>query len=296
MVRTPLRRSEWLSDASGASVAIKLETVQNTFSYKVRGALNAVLTMVERGEHPPALVTASAGNHGRALAFAASLARLPLIVYVPEDAPRIKLEGIRAAGAQLVPCRDYDAAEAGAKAHGARGSAVYVSPYSDPDVIAGAGTVALEILEQDPGVEAIVCPVGGGGLISGTAIAAGPGIEIWGVETQASRPFTESLAAGRVVPIEVLPSLADGLVGNLDPSTITFDLVRRHAAGIVTVSEREIASTISLLVSEERAMAEGASATAVAALFGGRLPIAGRRVAVILSGANIDPRKLRDLL
>jgi len=267
-----------------------------TFSYKVRGALNAVLQLIERGEQPPALVTASAGNHGRGLAFASSIARLPLIVYVPEAAPRVKLDAIRAAGAQLVPCRDYDEAEARARDHGARGEALYISPYSHPDIIAGAGTVGLEIVEQDPDVDVIVCPVGGGGLISGTAIGAGPAIETWGVETEASTPFTESLAAGHVVPIDVKPSLADGLVGNLDPGTITFDLVRRHVAGIVTVREERIAGAVAQLVAEERAIAEGAAATAVAGVLEGQLPLAGRRVAVILSGANIDPEKLRALI
>ena len=264
--RTPLRRSDWLSAESRADVSIKLEGIQTTFWYKVRGALNAVLKLRDGPNRPPALVTASAGNHGRGLAFAASIARLPLIVYVPEDAPRVKLEAIRRAGAELIACRDYDEAEARAKEHGAGGTALWVSPYSHPDVIAGAGTVGLEILEQDPGVEMIVCPVGGGGLISGTAIAAGPAVATWGVETESSLPFTHGLAAGHIVPIHVLPSLADGLVGNLDPETITFDLVRRHVAGIVTVAEEQIASAIAKLVAEERVIAEGASATAVAAV------------------------------
>ena len=296
MHRTPLRRSEWLSGASDADVSIKLEGVQTTFSYKVRGALNAVLQLSDGPNRPPALVTASAGNHGRGLAFAASIAKLPLIVYVPEDAPRIKLEAIRRAGAQLIACRDYDEAEARAKAHGAQGTALWVSPYSHPDVIAGAGTVALEILEQDPSVDMIVCPVGGGGLISGTAIGAGPAVATWGVETESSSPFTRGFAAGHIVPIRVLPSLADGLVGNLDPETITFDLVRQHVAGIVTVAEDTIATAMSKLVSEERLIAEGAAATAVAGVLAGGLPIKGRKVAVILSGANVDPHKLRELI
>ena len=296
MHRTPLRRSEWLSAASQADVSIKLEGIQTTFSYKVRGALNAVLQLIDGPNRPPALVTASAGNHGRGLAFAASIARLPLIVYVPEQAPRVKLEAMRRAGAELVGCRDYDEAEARAKEHGDRGPALYVSPYSHPHVIAGAGTVALEILEQDPDVAIIVCPVGGGGLISGTAIAAGPAVATWGVETESSSPFTHGFAAGHIVPIRVLPSLADGLVGNLDPETITFDLVRRLVAGIVTVAEDTIATAMTKLVAEERVIAEGAAATAVAGVLAGRLPIEGRRVAVILSGSNIDPQKLRELM
>ncbi len=295
-MRTPLRRSQWLSAASGADVSIKLEGIQTTFSFKLRGALNAVLRLQERQQHPPALVTASAGNHGRGLAVAAAIARLPLIVYVPENAPRIKIDAIRAAGAEVIPCPDYDEAEARAKDHGARGSALYISPYSHPDVIAGAGTVALEILEQDPAVEAIVCPVGGGGLISGTAIGAGPDVAVWGVETESSSPFTQGFAAGRIVPIDVRPSLADGLTGNLDPETITFDLVRRLTAGIVTVSEPAIADAVKALVAEERVIAEGAAATAVAAVLGGKVPVRGRRVAIILSGANIDPHKLRELI
>jgi threonine dehydratase len=295
-VRTPLRYSPWLSAASGADVSIKLEGIQSTFSYKLRGALNAVLRLQERQEHPPALVTASAGNHGRGLAVAAAIARLPLIVYVPEDAPWVKLDPIRAAGAEVIPCRDYDEAEARARAHGASGTAIYISPYAHPDVIAGAGTVALEILEQDPRVEMLVCPIGGGGLISGTAIAAGPGVATWGVEAESSSPFTHGLAAGRIVSIDVKPTLADGLAGNLDPETITFDLVRRHVAGIATVSEPEIADAVRALVAEERVIAEGAAATAVAAVLGGKVPLRGRRVAIILSGANIDPHKLRELI
>lgn len=295
-MRTPLRHSPWLSAASGADVSIKLEGIQTTFSYKLRGALNAVLRLQERQEHPRALVTASAGNHGRGLAVAAAIVRLPLIVYVPEDAPRVKLDAIRAAGAEVIPCRDYDEAEARAREHGARGTAMYISPYAHPDVIAGAGTVALEVLEQDPRVEMLVCPIGGGGLISGTAIAAGPGVATWGVEAESSSPFTHGLAAGRIVSIDVKPTLADGLAGNLDPATMTFDLVRRHVAGIATVSEPAIADAVRALVAEERVIAEGAAATAVAAVLGGKVPLRGRRVAIILSGANIDPHKLRELI
>ena len=133
-------------------------------------------------------------------------------------------------------------------------------------------------------------------MISGTAIAAGPAVATWGVETESSCPFTQGFAAGHIVPIRVLPSLADGLVGNLDPETITFDLVRRYVAGVVTVTEQAIATAMAKLVAEERVIAEGAAATAIAGVLGGRLPIAGRRVAVILSGANVDPDKLRDLI
>ena len=271
-----------------AEVSLKLETLQETFSFKVRGALNAVLQLVESGAAVPALVTASAGNHGRAMAFAAAQAGLPLTVYVPSRAPAVKLDAIRALGARLIPCTDYDEAEGRAKQHGREGSALYVSPYSHPDVIAGAGTVALEVLEQQPDVEVIIAAIGGGGLISGMAIAAGGRVETWGVEAEASCPFTRGLSAGRIVPIDVLPTLADGLAGNLDPDTITFDLVRRHVAGVMTVPEQEIAGAIAQLVLKERLIAEGAAAVAVAGVLNRRERFRGRRIAVVLSGANID--------
>src|SRR5262249_20184867 len=149
----------WLSEHLGCEVLLKLETLQPTFSFKLRGAFNAVLRLVETsGDERPALVTASAGNHGRALAYAAKSVGMPLTVYAPAQAPRTKLDAIRACGAELRLCADYDDAERRAKEHD--GTALYVSPYADRDVIAGAGTVGLEILEDRPDVGRIVVPIG----------------------------------------------------------------------------------------------------------------------------------------
>jgi threonine dehydratase len=295
-MRTPLRQSEWLSSQSGGDVAIKLESLQPTFSFKLRGALNAVLQLAQRNELPGELVTASAGNHGRALAVAASTLGIPLTVYVPEDAPQVKLIAIRRAGARLVTCRDYDEAERLAQDHAAAGSSSYVSPYSHVDVIAGAGTIGLEILEELPGVESIVVPVGGGGLASGVALATSGRAETYGVEVEASCPFTRGFAAGHIVPIDVGATIADGLAGNLAPDTMTFDLVRRHVTGVVTVREAEVVEAIKGLVAEERLIAEGAAATAIAGVLSGRLPIEGRRCAVVLTGANIDRAKLSQII
>ena len=280
---------------AGAPVSLKLETLQATFSYKFRGALNAVLRLDEESARPAGLVTASAGNHGRGLAAAAAKVGLPLTVYAPASAPKVKLDAMTALGAHVELCADYDEAERKAQRHETPG-VVYISPYAHPHVIAGAGTVALEILAQDPSVEVIVCPVGGGGLASGLAIAAGDRADIWGVETEASCPFTRSLAAGRIVAIDVKPSLADGLVGNLDPATITFDLVRQHVAGIATVTEAQLASAIGHLAAAEHLIAEGAAAVGVAGVVNGGVPLAGRRTAVVLTGANIDPDTLRQLI
>ncbi len=245
------------------------------------------------------IVTASAGNHGRALAWAAATAGIPLTVYAPREAPRSKLDAIRAAGADLQLCSNYDEAERQAKANAADRNAEFVSPYSHRDVIAGAGTVGLEIVEDWRDVDAIVVPIGGGGLISGIAIAAKalrPEIDVIGVEVEASSPFTRGLAAGHIVPIDVGETLADGLAGNLDPDTVTFDLVRNHVHQIALVGEPALSDAIAGIVLHERLIAEGAGAVGVAAITSERLTVRGRRIAVVLSGANIDSSTLAAVL
>lgn len=299
MLRTPLRRSDWLSAASGGEIFLKLETLQPTFSFKIRGAFNAVLKLRERREHA-ALVTASAGNHGRGLAHAAAAANMPLTVYVPEHAPRTKLDAIRRAGAELRTCASYDEAERRAKEHASSGRALFVSPYSHPDVIAGAGTIGVEILEDDEDIDVVIVPVGGGGLISGIAIAtkalAQERTLVIGVEAQASTPWTQSLAAGHIVEVDVQPTLADGLAGNLDPDTITFDIVQRLVDRIVVVEEEALRDAIEGVLIEEKLVTEGAGAAAIAAVMSGQIELKGKRAAVIVSGGNIDAGKLTELL
>ena len=289
-----------MSNLTGGDVFLKLETLQPTFSFKIRGALNAVLALVEQhGRQPPRLVTASAGNHGPGLAYAARMLGLHLTVYIADAAPRTKKDAIRRMGAELIGCADYDEAEARAKQHGSTGSAAYISPYSHPDVIAGAGTIGLEIIEQDPEVDAIVVPVGGGGLVSGIAVAvkgSAHRAEIVGVEVEASCPFHQGLAAGRIVHVDVGETLADGLSGNLDPDTITFDIVQKLVDRMALVTEHQLRDAIRGVLRDERLIAEAAGAAGVAALTGGGLQMKGRRTAVILSGANIDGEVLASLI
>lgn len=282
---------------TGGDVRLKLETLQLSFSYKIRGAFNAVLRLVEDGGPHPMLVTASAGNHGRALGHAAAEAGLALTVYAPERAPQVKLDAIRRTGAALRACRDYDDAERQAKGHAASGNASYISPYAHLDVIAGAGTVGLEILEEWPEVDDIVVPIGGGGLISGIAVVADESARtsVIGVEVEASAPFTHSMEAGRIVEIDVKPTLADGLAGNLDPDTPTFDIVRRLVRRIHLVTEPQLEDAIRGIAAEERLIAEAAGAAGVAALIAG-MDVRGRNVAVVLSGANIDLEKFRKIV
>jgi threonine dehydratase len=294
---TPLRRSEWLS--RDVSVSLKIETIQPTHSYKIRGAFNAALRLIEgRGSERPRIATASAGNHGRALAHAANHLGLPLVVFIAADAPRAKIDAIRAAGAELRPCADYDAAERQAKAFAQSGEAIFISPYAHPDVIAGAGTIGLELMAQQPELDAVVVPIGGGGLISGIGIAVkalSPRTRVVGVEVEASCPFTKSLEAGRLVTIDVRPSLADGLTGNLDPDTITFDIVREVVDEIRVVDESSLRQALSGVLKHEHVLIEGAASAGVAAILSGKCQ-AGANTAVVLTGANIDIERLTSVI
>jgi threonine dehydratase len=293
--RTPLVTADWLARRRGETVRLKLESLQATHSFKLRGALNAVMALLARGNGAarPTIVTASAGNHGCAIAHAAARNGLDAVVFVPRSTPRTKADAIRRLGATLrAEAASYDDAEREARALAAAGHGRYISPYNDADVIAGAGTIALELLDEAPETGRIVVPIGGGGLASGVAIAAkaiAPEIEIVGVEVSASPVFHTSLAAGRVSPIAVGETLADGLAGNLDAGTMTFDIVRRLVDRLVLVGEAELAYGLRALVEHEHLVAEGAGAVAVAAVLAGRMdPPARGETAIVVSGANID--------
>jgi len=301
--RTPLVPSAWLSDLAHASVWLKLESLQLSSSFKSRGALNAVIARLERPDPPERFVTASAGNHGRALAAAAETFGLPLVVFTPIDAPHAKVAAIRRHGAELrAEARDYDEAERLALAFAAGSGAEFISPYNDADVIAGAATIALEIAEDAVDADTVIVPIGGGGLVSGVAAAAksiAPAMEVVGVEAEASCAFQTSVRAGRLVTIVPGPTLADGLGGNPDPETITFGFIQRFVDRIVTVSEADLAAAIKGLVESEHLVAEGAGAAGVAAVVAHRgrlIDVSGRRVVVIVSGSNIDRERLAAIL
>jgi threonine dehydratase len=299
--RTPLVESAWLRDAAGGRVWLKLESLQRTNAFKVRGAFNAVIARRERGLAPGAqVVTASAGNHGRALAAAAETFQHPLVVFTPADAPQAKLAAIRRHGADLRAIgRDYDHAEALAKAFARESGAEFISPYSDPDVIAGAATIALEVFEDVPDVDVFVVPIGGAGLISGIAAAAkavAATTRVIGVEVDASCAFQTSVRAGKLVEITPGATLADGLGGNPDPETITFAFVQRFVDDIVTVSEDALRAAMLGLVDAEHLIVEGAGAAAPAAVLDRRVDVRNRRAAVIVTGSNIDRATLEKVL
>jgi threonine dehydratase len=295
---TPLIASAWLTDLTGAAgVWLKLETVQATGSFKIRGAANAVARLREIRREVSTVMTASAGNHGLALATAAAHHGLNARVHLPATAPAAKRDALRRLGAEVVEAATYDEAEAAARAEAATDDTAFISPYDDDDVIAGAATVTREMLIDQPALDTILVPVGGGGLVAGAALAArttAPKAVVIGVEAAASPVFTSALAAGHPVTVDVHPTLADGLAGNMDPASRTFGLVRDFVGRVVAVDEDAIGAAMRELLYLERVVVEGAGATALAALIGDNrnaaldLDLAGRHVGVILSGRNVD--------
>jgi threonine dehydratase len=295
--RTPLVRAEGLSEATGRDVFLKLETLQRTRSFKRRGACNALLALAERTPQLPSIVTASAGNHGVALSSIARELDARLTIYVPKDAPRAKLDRLRGPGITIVAdCADYDDAEARAIEAGRRGEGVFLSPYSHPDVIAGAGTVALEVLDDMPHAGAIVVPTGGGGLLAGVAIGVDHRTPVIGVELEVNPAYTDALAAGHTTTISPGASLADGLLGNLEPDALTFHLVRDRGVPVHLVPETRVVEGVRALFDHERLVAEGAGAIAVGALLDGRLQGLPDPLVLLVTGSNIDATRFAQVI
>jgi threonine dehydratase len=293
---TPLIQSSWLSDLAGAPVWLKLEIVQPTGSFKLRGAVNAITRRLEADPGLRGVVTASAGNHGQAVAYVARELGLAARVYVPKTAPEAKRHALRRLGAETIETPTY---ERQAHEDADRTGTPFLSPYDDDDVIAGAGTVAMEMIAERPELDTFIVPLGGGGLLAGTAIAAranGSTPVVIGVEAAASPVFTTALAAGRQVNVEVRETLADGLAGNMEPDSRTLPIVRDLVTRVVKLDEPVIARAMRELMLRERLVAEGAGAIGVAALLAGGLDVAGRHVGVILSGRNVDERVIRRVL
>lgn len=290
---TPVLRSPALDRAAGARLAFKCEALQRTGSFKVRGACNAVLSL----DHETAargVATHSSGNHGAALAFAARERGIPCTVVMPEDSLRSKVDNVRRHGAEVVFCqpgqRHREETLAGIVV---RSGAEVIPPYDDGRIIAGQGTCALELLAQVPGLDDIVVPVGGAGLISGTAICAKslyPGIRVWGAEPAGVDDAARSLAGGRRVTDLRGETLCDGLRAVI--SELTFRGLQRHVDGIVAVDDADTVSAMRRLWSELKVLVEPSSAVALAALLNERERFTGRRVGVILTGGNVDIDRL----
>ncbi len=272
-------------------VFLKLENLQHTHSFKIRGAFARILGLAAAGDKRTVL-TVSAGNHGQAIARAASAFKLPCRVVVPTTAPKTKIEAIHNYGGELrVEGSNYDEAEAWTL--GLAGNTqdyVFVSPYNDRLVILGQGTLAFEILEQLPEVSTIVVPVGGGGLAAGVGAAMKqirPSVRVIGVQAEASAAIYHSLKIGHMTTVADLPSIADGIAGNIDLHTITFPIIQKYVDDVVLVSENEIKSAVHDLLLREKLLAEGAAAAGFAAVRAGKIRASGP-IVIIITGGNID--------
>lgn len=296
---TPLERSAVLSEELGREIWLKLECQQRTGSFKLRGALNRLLTLSPE-VRARGVLTCSAGNHGLGVAEAARLADIQATIVVPENASPAKVAALRRAGVELLMVgADYDAAEAKAPQIAAERGLTFVSPYNDPYVIAGAGTVALEIMRDLPGVGTILVPVGGGGLASGVGVATksiNPRVRVVGVQSDASAPMVAALAAGHLVTVTCDDSLADGLAGNIAPGSITFPLVRDHLDEVITVPETAIAAAMRTYLDRHHLVVEGSGAVGLAALQSGKIPALPEPLVLIVSGSNVATSVLAGLL
>jgi threonine dehydratase len=287
---TPCPHSETLSRLTGSRIFVKLENLQMTGSFKERGAAN-VLLMLSEAERRRGVVTASAGNHGLAVAFHAARLGIGSVIVMPEWAPLTKLVAARRHGAEVLLHGDnYDAAYARAREIEAERCLVFIHPFDDPRVIAGQGTIGLELAEQVPDLEVVVLPVGGGGLAGGVAVAlknVKPGVRIVGVQSEEVPGMRAALEAGERVTVPAAPTIADGIaVRRVGEHTLA--LARRYLDAVVTVSEEEIANAILLLLEIEKTVVEGAGAVALAALVNKRVSLEGRTVVLLLGGGNID--------
>jgi threonine dehydratase len=288
---TPCARSEMLSRVSRCQAWLKLDHLQMTGAYKERGALNKLLTL-GGPERARGLIAASAGNHAQAVAYHAGRLGVAATIVMPETTPIMKVANTRGHGARVVlHGSNYDEAYAEARRLEREEGMTFVHPFDDEVVIAGQGTVGLEVLEQVPELDAVVVPVGGGGLVSGIAAAVkalAPSVRVVGVQTEALPCMQAALENDEIVTLEAASTIADGIAVKR-AGEITFEHVRRLVDEIVTVSEEEIASAILYLLEKEKSVVEGAGAVGVAAMMHHRLAgIEGKRICAVISGGNID--------
>ena len=286
---TPTVFSNTFSDSAGCDVYLKLESLQRTGAFKLRGALNKIRCL-SAAERDRGLVAASAGNHAQGVALAAKLTGASATIVMPESTPLIKVRRTEGYGARVVMHgQNYDQAQAFASRLVEEEGRTPVHPFDDPDVILGQGTVGLELIEQVPELDAVVVPVGGGGLISGVALAIqsiAPRIKVFGVQAAGADPMVRSFRAGSPVAIEAPQTIADGIrVGTT--ARRTFEIIRDHVDGMLTVSEDELSRAVVQTIEKMKIVAEPAGVAGVAAIEAGRLPVGGR-VCAVVSGGNID--------
>ncbi|MEO8334558.1 MAG: threonine/serine dehydratase [bacterium] len=297
VTRTPLVRSDALSEIACSDVFLKCEHEQVTGSFKVRGAYNALATL-PADARTLGIVASSAGNHGLGVAHAARLLGMRALIFVPSSAPRVKRDGILALGAEVDESQPhYDEAHHAAVEYANEHRMTFVNPCAGDAILAGQGTVALEIIEELPGVRTLVVPVGGGGLVGGVAAivrAVGPDVRIVGTQSENTNAMAASLAAGYRVDVAVLSTLADGLAGQIDDEGFAIGQLAIDEIRVVT--EAEVAGAIAWLAKEHRARVEGSGACGVAAVLGGEAGELEGPVVIIVSGGNIDESRWAEIV
>ncbi|HLN88512.1 MAG TPA: threonine/serine dehydratase [Candidatus Binatia bacterium] len=298
---TPLVRSKFLSELCNAEVFLKLENLQVTHSFKIRGVINKLLNLTSE-EKARGVVTASAGNHGQAVAFGARELGFKAEIVVPTNTPKVKVDGILQFGAELVLYgATYTESERKAKELAQIEGRLYISPYNDELIVAGHGTVGLEVLAELPNVDVIVVPVGGGGLISGVSIALKslkPKVQVYGVQSAAVPIMFESLKSGEIVKAHrhEPKTIAEGLSGGIEKGSITFGIVQKYVDEVFLVREESIRHSVYLLWENEKQVMEGSGAATVALLLEKKDLFIGKKVALVLTGGNIDDSLFQTLL
>jgi threonine dehydratase len=297
--RTPVLTSRSLDEAAGCSVFLKCENLQRAGAFKIRGALNKLLGLGP-DDRRRGVVAFSSGNHAQGVALAARMTGVSALILMPTDAPALKLAATRAYGAEVVFYdRQTEDREARARRLVEETNRVLVPPYDDLAIMAGQGTAALELMEDVADLDVLLTPVGGGGLMAGcstVAAAVRPGIRIYGVEPDTANDTWLSLAKGERVSIAPPPTIADG-VRNTSPGTLTFPILQRNLAGVLLVTDEQIAAALRFLLLRAKILVEPTGAVAAAAVLSSKVPDAkGARIGVVLSGGNVDPGTLAGLL
>lgn len=297
--KTPLVRSRFLSDLCGGEVYLKLENQQITNSFKIRGALNRMMHLTPE-EMRRGVIAASSGNHAQAVAIGAEKLNLAATVVVPETTPKIKVEKIRKHRVNLILHGEmYDLAEQYAREVAKKEGRTFVSAYNDPYVVAGQGTVGLEILEDLPAVDTIIAPVSGGSLLGGVATAAKsikPDVEIVGVQPKNTPAMYYSLKAGKIIDVEMKRTIADGLDGNIEQGAVTFEIIRKYVDEVILFNEETIKKAIRLLWEKERQVAEGSGAISIAPIITNAQRFARKKTVAVISGGNIDEVVFQNIL
>lgn len=297
--RTPVATSRQLDEKVGAAVFCKCENLQRVGAFKFRGAFNMMSRLTE-AQRRSGVVAFSSGNHAQAVALVAKRLGMPAVIVMPHDSPAVKLAATRGYGAEIVLYdRLSDNREAIAKGLSAERGLTLVPPFDHPEIIAGQGTVALELLADLPDLDLLVAPIGGGGLISGCSIAAHairPGIRIVGIEPESANDTFLSLKKGAVVSTPLSRSIADGLLSPA-PGRLTFPIMQRHLESVALVTDAEIAEAVRFLLVRMKLLVEPSGAAAVAALMAGKVAdVQGKKVGVVLSGGNVDSGLLAKIL